>query len=102
MIVQNIGYLKINQVQDMLKNGEIFSIYKTHKNTYILIKNTTLNKLHIYYPKQDKLPYKNVEGKKIVNCDRVYSSSDGIETLNISNWNNKNQIMSYEEFSIPF
>lgn len=100
MIVDRLGYLKKEQVLEMLDKGEHFSIYKTHKGTEVLVKNTDRKSLNLCYPKKDRLPYKTVEGKKIANASQVFNSKvDSVEVLKFDNWNNQNQIMSYEEFN---
>lgn len=96
MIVTNIGYLKL---EDVLKLKH-FSIYETSKKTHVLIKDTSEEKVFLYFPKEDRLPYKTVEGKKICGGVKIFDSKiDSVENMDISKWNNKNQIMSYEEFS---
>jgi len=99
MIVQQIGYLKFSQVQNLLQNGDLFSVYKTNKNTYILILNTIDESLELYRPKQDRLPWKAVNGKKITKCKRVYSSNENIKITKLG-WNNNEQILAYKEFDI--
>ena len=99
MVVEQVGYLKLNQVQDLKNNSELFSIYNTSKNTTILILNTDRDNLHLTYPKQDRLPWKTVEGKKIVRCKRIYCSNETTEIPTIG-WNNDEQIMTYKEFNI--
>ena|SRR3972149_4981603 len=96
MIVRNTGYLKLDDVLTL----ENFSIYRTQKNTDVLVRNAFDDKLYLCLPKFDRLPWKTVEGKKICNgltkiFDSKKNSKDDIDT---STWNNGNQIMSYEEF----
>lgn len=93
MIVRRVGYLKI---EDVLKLSN-FSIYKTNKNTNILVLNTTASTIRLYYPKEDRLPWKTVEGKKICHGKKIFDNND-IGNIDLSGWNNTNQIMSYEEF----
>ncbi len=96
MIVQNIGYLKLDDVLNL----EHFSIYETNKKTHVLIKNTSREELFIYFPQQDRLPYKTTEGKKICSGKKVFDSkTDSVKIIDTTKWNNGNQIMSYEEFS---
>ncbi len=103
MIVNNTGYIKIDQILEMAKSKEHFSIYTTNKKTVVLVKNTAVEKLDLFYPKKDRLPYKSVEGRKIVKCNRIFNSAiDNIESLEITKFNNANQIMSYEEFNIYY
>ena len=71
--------------------GTEFSFYKTHKNTVIIV----LGSSHrfgnvLYYPKYNRLPWKVTEGKKIV------SIKEKLNSVDISEWNNKEQIMVYE------
>lgn len=95
MIVENIGYLKLDSVLEL----EHFSIYETHKKTQILVKNTSAEKLFLYYPKEDRLPYKTIEGKKICSCQKVFDSkTNTLTNIDTTKWNNGNQIMSYEEY----
>lgn len=99
MIVQQIGYLKL---EDVLKLKQ-FSIYKTHKGTEILIENTNETKIGLYYPKQDRLPWKIIEGKNICSAEKIFDSSiDDLNNIDTKNWNNSNQIMSYREFTIAY
>lgn len=97
MVVENLGYLKLDDVLKL----EHFSIYETNKKTHILIKNASSKQLFLYYPKYDRLPYKVVEGKKICQCTKVFDSkTDSIDTIDTSKWNNGNQIMSYKGYSL--
>jgi hypothetical protein len=98
MIVQNKGYLKQQQVVELLNSGARFAIYKTHKNTNILVKGANCDNIHLYYPKKDRLPWKTIEGKKVISGTKIFDSNSRIEDLDTSGWNNKNQIMSYEEY----
>lgn len=106
MIVENTGYIKIDQVIEMANNKEIFAIYLTHKRTHILISDLDCNlgeQQVLYNVKKDRLPWKVTEGKRITNCTRVFKSTiDDITTLDTSQWNNKNQIMSYKQFSYNY
>lgn len=95
MIIKNIGYLKLDSVLGL----EHFSIYETHKKTQVLVKNTSDEELFLYFPKEDRLPYKTIEGKKICSCKKVFDSKiDSLTNINTAKWNNGNQIMSYEEY----
>jgi hypothetical protein len=99
MIVEQVGYLKLNDVLTLKEQGKLFSIYKTNKGTMVLVLNTKQDNLHLSYPKEDRLPYKTIEGKKIARCEMVYCSSEDTE-ITTCGWNNNEQIMAYEEFSI--
>lgn len=90
MIVSQIGYLKLSDVLKL----EHFSIYKTNRKTQILIKNTSVDKVSLYYPDRSRLPWKDVEGKKICSGEKIFDSKINDE-LEI-----KHQIMAYEEFNI--
>jgi hypothetical protein len=98
MIVQNNGYLKQNQVLELLNSGASFAIYKTHKNTNILVKGVNCDNIDLYYAKKDRLPWKTVEGKKVISGTKIFDSNSRIEDLDTSGWNNKNQIICYEEY----
>ena len=100
MIVDNTGYIKLDKVKEMLNKGESFSIYKTHKGTDVLVRNIiNRDELHLYYPLKNKLPWKTVEGKKIAMCVKLFDSNiNSVNDLDISNWNNKEQIMTYEPY----
>lgn len=102
MIVRQIGYLKVNNILEMISKGEKFSIYKTRKNTCVLVKGANSKTIHLYYPKKDRLPYKDVEGKKIISGQKVFDSESTNDILNNTNWNNGNQIMAYEEFVLTY
>jgi hypothetical protein len=99
MIVDRVGYLKLSDVEELMKNNVLFSVYKTSKNTTILVLGTNQKYLHLYYPKRDRLPWKDVEGKKIARCELIYSSKEVTE-ITTSGWNNDEQIMTYKEFSL--
>ena len=99
MIVEQVGYLKLNNVISLKEQGELFSIYKTNKDTMVLVLNTKQTNLHLSYPKQDRLPWKTVEGKKIARCETVYCSNEDTD-ITTCGWNNNEQIMAYKEFSI--
>lgn len=95
MIVENIGYLKLDSVLKL----EHFSIYETHKKTQILVKNTSAEKITLYFPNKGRLEFKTVEGKKIISGVKVFDSKiDSLTNIVTTKWNNGNQIMSYEEY----
>jgi hypothetical protein len=96
MIVEQIGYIKTDNISNMLTNGEKFCLYKTHKNTCILIKDTDEINVYLYYPKKDRLPWKIIEGKKIIHGERIFSSDNKDNVLDNSLWNNCNQVMVYK------
>lgn len=97
MIVKNIGYLKLESVTVL----DHFSIYETHKKTHILIKNISDENVHLYFPKEDRLPWKLLEGKKICSGKKIFDSkTDLLNNIDMSKWNNGNQIMSYEEYTL--
>lgn len=96
MIVENLGYLSL---EDVLKIEKQFSIYETHKKTHILVKECVDENIVLYYPKEDRLPYKEIEGKKICSGTKIFDSKiNSIEELDISKWNGGKQIMSYEYY----
>lgn len=96
MIVENMGYLKLKDVLEM----EHFSIYATSKKLQILVKDTSNEKLTLYYPRMDRLPWKMVEGKRICNATKIFDSKiDSKENVDVSKWNNKNQIIGYKAYS---
>jgi len=97
MIAQQVGYLKLNDVLKLKEDGTLFSIYKTHKNTNVLVLNRDKKNLNLTYPKKDRLPWKLTKGKKIVRCERIYCSKEDTE-ISTANWNNGEQIMCYEEY----
>jgi len=94
MIVEQIGYLTSEDVLDLIKENKLFNVYKTHKGTHIIVLNTEDNILHLSYPKKDRLPWKIIEGKKIVKCKKVLKS-DYLARI----WENNEQIMTYKEFT---
>lgn len=107
MIVENTGYKKLDEVLQMYANNKPFSIFETHKGTHILYSDLACNigvrgnVSQFYFPKKDRLPWKITEGKKVAKCTCVFNSTiDDIKELNTSKWNNKNQIMSYEQFHL--
>jgi TRAP-type uncharacterized transport system substrate-binding protein len=96
MIVTRIGYLNF---EDVLKLGQ-FSIYETKKKTHILVMNTSQNIISLYYPKKDRLPWKDVEGKKVTAGEKIFDSKVNDRNLiSLKKWNNGNQIMAYKEFN---
>lgn len=99
MIVSNTGYIKHFKISEMFFNKEKFCLYETHKKTIVLVKGASHypESTTLYLPKMDRLPWKNVEGRKIVRCTKIFDSeTDAIESIEIGN-----QLMSYEEFHIP-
>ena len=101
MIVNNTGYLKYNDILEMLSKGINFSIYETSKKTNILVKECFTETISIYRPKKDRLPYKEVEDKHIASGKKIFDSKlDDLESIDFTKWNNGNQIMSYNQFSI--
>jgi len=100
MIVENTGYIKLGQIEEMINDEKLFSIYKTRKDTMVLVKNSDKSELQLYYPKKDRLPWKILEGKKIGICTRVFTSlEDDFKLFDISTLNNNNQIISYKKYS---
>jgi hypothetical protein len=105
MIVNNTGYINLEQVLEMAKNKEPFYLYETKKKTVVLLKHilsigTATETLNFYMPKEDRLPWKLIEGKKITSGIKIFSSlTDDVNTIDTTKWNNGNQIMSYEEYS---
>ena len=97
MILTRLGYLKFKDVEELKSRGELFGIYKTNKNTEILVKGMTQAKVSFYYPKQDRLPWKITEGKKIARGELIYSSNSEVP-IDTTGWNNGEQIMSYQGF----
>ena len=100
MIVQRIGYLNKEQVSDLLRLGTLFAIYRTNKKTNVLVKGTKDQTIYLQYPKKDRLPWKTVEGKKIVTGVKIFDSDFTVldKEMDMSGWNNGNQIMAYEEY----
>lgn len=97
IIVENIGYLKMESISKLSN----FSIYETNKNTHILIKNINYEKVELFYPKKDRLPYKDVEGKKICKGIKVFDSNvNSISEIKTEKWNNGNQILCYKLFCL--
>ena len=100
MIVDNNGYVNFNQVLEMVKNGEAFSIYETKKKTTILVKGAKELNISLYRPQHDRLPHKLIEGKKITSGVKIFDSkTNEISLLDTSKLNNGNQIMTYQEFN---
>ena len=96
MIVENLGYLKTEQILDMIKNNYVFSIYKTRKNTKIIVRGIVYNEIHLFYPKKDRVPYKSVEGRKIIDGVKIFDSKTDV--FNESDY--PNQMISYQEFRL--
>lgn len=103
MIVNNTGYLSFEQVKSLKENYKNFGIYRTHKDTMVLIKYNSYqspndNSISIYALDESRYPYKILEGKHIASCYKVYDSKEPLENIDLKGWNNGNQIMSYEEY----
>jgi hypothetical protein len=101
MIVYNTGYLKKEDVIALHEKGVKFGIFKTYKGTCILVKYKykIYNIEYLYLPQFDRLPYKVIEGKKITHGSLVFDSTqDDIDMLDTKDWNNENQIISYEDY----
>lgn len=99
MIVTQIGYLNVNKVVELIDDGKLFSIYRTQRGIDILVMNTRQDELHLYYPDRSRLPYKDVEGRKIAKGERVFTSDED-KSLDTTHWNNGNQIMAYRGFDM--
>lgn len=95
MIVEQIGYLKLEDVLKLREEGKLFSIYKTHKKNLILVLNTESTNVYLYYPKRDRLPWKVLQGKHIIDGIKIFGSNETTE-IDTSGWNNSEQIMSYD------
>ena len=103
MIVENKGYLSVEQVLNLLKRGEHFCVYETNKKTHILVAEAEAeaDKICLYFPKYDRLPWKLLEGKKITNGTKVFDSiKNNIEELDTSKWNGGKQLMSYTPYNL--
>jgi len=101
VVVENIGYLKKEQVADMISNKIRFGIYKTHKDTVVLVIGADYDTINLYYPKKDRLPWKTVNGKKIAKGNLIFNpAKDDFKSHDFSKWNNNTQIITYKEFSI--
>lgn len=105
MIVENYGYTSAENVLKL----NLFCIYKTYKNTFILINldnnpyeyNFIRNTIELYTVKKDKLPFKIAEGKKITHGVIVFDSTkDDKKDLDISEWNGSKQIITYKPYKI--
>ncbi len=98
MIVENLGYLSL---EDVLKIEKQFSIYETHKKTHILVKECVDENIVLYYPKKDRLPYKEIEDKKICSGKKIFDSKiESLDKIDTTNWNGGKQIMAYKKFDI--
>ncbi len=105
MVVYNTGYLKKIDVEKLLQDNVKFAIYKTNKNTQVLVKYSyhLERRVSLYQPQHDRLPYKVVEGKKISYGELIFDSTvDSLDKLETSGWNNGNQIMSYEDYYLNY
>lgn len=101
MIVSRLGYYKIPDILKLINSKQLFGIYETHKNTCVLVFDQISPSVVLYYPKYDRLPYKDVEGKKIVRGKLIFNSkTDDWGGFNIQQLNNSNQIMAYESFKM--
>ena len=99
MIVVNNGYMNLESVLLL----DHFSIYETHKKTHILVKNTSEENIYLCLPKEDRLPWKLVEGKKICSGTKVFDSkTEYLSNIDTTKWNGGKQIMTYEEFIINY
>jgi len=100
MIVENIGYLNYKQIQKLIETNKKFSIYRTTKNTDILVHGNTESVISLFNPKHDRLPWKIIEGKKITHSAKQVFNSEihNISDLKLVNLNNGNQIIAYTEF----
>jgi len=90
IIVKQTGYYSIDKLLNIDKK---FSVYKTNKNTIIVVFNINYDEIMMFYPKLDRLPYKIIEGKKIINGIKISKNE-------IENKLDINQIMTYEIFSM--
>ena len=106
MIVENTKYLQKNDVKKLYNNFISFGIYKTSKDTYILITDDHIDatKRQIFrttlsYPDYSRILWKLVEGKK-VSCGmcklKISSYNTTFHDLPDYIWNNGNQILSYK------
>lgn len=107
LIVSNIGYVNRATIDDLIKDRVNFRIYRTNKNTDVLVKILTIGtfseEVQLYMPKKDRLPYKIIEGKRITSGYEVFDpNTDGTDELDKINWNGGTQIMAYEEFTISY
>ena len=102
MIVDNTGYKKLEDVIALIKKKERFIIYKTHKDTEVLVisEHRCGPESSLYYPDKSRAEWKLVEDKKIASIEAVFDSeTDSIDSLDTSGWNNGEQIMSYVEYN---
>lgn len=96
----HIGYKRLEYVLELIKQNKKFGIYVTHKNTEIIILDTIDQQLEMHQVKFDRLPWKILEGKRIATCKLKFNSEiDDASKIDVSKWNNKNQILIYEPYN---
>lgn len=105
MIVRNNGYIGLEGLIELVNKKTHFAVYKTHKDTYVLLHSFTCLKYpiktDIYQPQMDRLPWKETEGKRIATLELVFDSKvNPIDEIEFNNWNNGNQIMTYVPYSL--
>lgn len=100
MIVKNNGYLSLEKVKALYDSNVRFAIYQTKKKTNILVMNIFgqyPSQSSFYYPQKDRLEFKIDEGKRITDGVKIFDSiNNSIADIDMSGWNNGNQIMSYK------
>jgi len=98
LIVINAGYVNLDKVKKLLVEGKQFSIYRTKKETNILVMDATEDNITLYLPDRSRLEWKTTEGKKIISGTKIYDSRVKVELPDVKEWNNGNQIISYKHF----
>lgn len=97
MIVENTGYISVEQIKALAEQKKSFGIYKTKKGTLVLLNCKYIDDaVNLCRPKLDRLPWKYVNGRKIADGKLVFDSNkDDITTFDFSQANMGNQVMSY-------
>lgn len=103
MVARNLGYYTLEQVKELIDKGIVFAIYESmSKNRRFLVRDLyhVDRSLHICRPKEDRLPWKIVEGKGITGGWIVFdSTTQTVEDLHPEKWNGGKQIITYTQYT---
>lgn len=103
MVATNLGYYTLEQVKELIDKGNTFAIYESmSKGRRFLVRDQrwNLSSIQLCRPKEDRLPWKIVEGKGITGGSIVFDSTkQGVEDLHPEKWNGGKQIITYTQYT---
>lgn len=104
MIAQNLGYYNLEKVKELIAKKINFAIYESMSKgrRFLVIHpkyHPICSTIGLWRPKEDRLPWKVIEGKGITGGLIVFDSTkQTVEDLHPEKWNGGTQIIAYEPY----